>query len=314
MLRREEKRKPQVDLSVELAGVSLKNPVVVASGTFGFGREYCQFYDLGELGGICAKGLTLRPREGNPAPRIAETPMGILNSVGLQNPGVDAFISEELPFLRQFDTKIIANISGDSPEEYGVMCEKLSGAGVDLIEVNISCPNVKAGGMAYGTRPELAAEVTREAKRHAGQVPVMVKLSPNVTDITEIARAAEEAGADALSLINTLRGMRIDLNTRRPVLRMNTGGLSGPAVLPVAVRMVWEVSQAVKLPILGMGGVSRGEDAAQLMLAGASAVGVGTALFADPFAPLKVRDRLAELTEQYGLARTAQLTGGVLPW
>ncbi len=314
MLRREEKRKPQVDLSVELAGVSLKNPVVVASGTFGFGREYSQFYDLGELGGICAKGMTLRPREGNPAPRIAETPMGILNSVGLQNPGVDAFISEELPFLRQFDTKIIANISGDSPEEYGVMCEKLSGAGVDLIEVNISCPNVKAGGMAYGTRPELAAEVTREAKRHAGQVPVMVKLSPNVTDITEIARAAEEAGADALSLINTLRGMRIDLNTRRPVLRMNTGGLSGPAVLPVAVRMVWEVSQAVKLPILGMGGVSRGEDAAQLMLAGASAVGVGTALFADPFAPLKVRDRLAELTEQYGLARTAQLTGGVLPW
>ena len=314
MLRREEKRKPQVDLSVELAGVSLKNPVVVASGTFGFGREYSQFYDLGELGGICAKGLTLRPREGNPAPRIAETPMGILNSVGLQNPGVDAFISEELPFLRQFDTKIIANISGDSPEEYGVMCEKLSGAGVDLIEVNISCPNVKAGGMAYGTRPELAAEVTREAKRHAGQVPVMVKLSPNVTDITEIARAAEEAGADALSLINTLRGMRIDLNTRRPVLRMNTGGLSGPAVLPVAVRMVWEVSQAVKLPILGMGGVSRGEDAAQLMLAGASAVGVGTALFADPFAPLRVRDRLAELTEQYGLARTAQLTGGVLPW
>ena len=314
MLRREEKRKPQVDLSVELAGVSLKNPVVVASGTFGFGREYSQFYDLGELGGICAKGLTLRPREGNPAPRIAETPMGILNSVGLQNPGVDAFISEELPFLRQFDTKIIANISGDSPEEYGVMCEKLSGAGVDLIEVNISCPNVKAGGMAYGTRPELAAEVTREAKRHAGQVPVMVKLSPNVTDITEIARAAEEAGADALSLINTLRGMRIDLNTRRPVLRMNTGGLSGPAVLPVAVHMVWEVSQAVKLPILGMGGVSRGEDAAQLMLAGASAVGVGTALFADPFAPLKVRDRLAELTEQSGLARTAQLTGGVLPW
>ena len=314
MLRREEKRKPQVDLSVELAGVSLKNPVVVASGTFGFGREYSQFYDLGELGGICAKGLTLRPREGNPAPRIAETPMGILNSVGLQNPGVDAFISEELPFLRQFDTKIIANISGDSPEEYGVMCEKLSGAGVDLIEVNISCPNVKAGGMAYGTRPELAAEVTWEAKRHAGQVPVMVKLSPNVTDITEIARAAEEAGADALSLINTLRGMRIDLNTRRPVLRMNTGGLSGPAVLPVAVRMVWEVSQAVKLPILGMGGVSRGEDAAQLMLAGASAVGVGTALFADPFAPLKVRDRLAELTEQYGLARTAQLTGGGLPW
>ena len=303
-----------LDLSVSLAGVTLKNPIVVASGTFGFGREYSQFYDLSELGGICAKGLTLHRREGNPAPRIAETPMGILNSVGLQNPGVDAFIAEELPFLRQFDTKVIANISGNTPEEYGVMCDKLADAGVDMIEVNISCPNVKAGGLAYGTRPELAAEVTETAKQHAKHVPVMVKLSPNVTDITEIARAVESAGADALSLINTLRGMRIDLNTRRPVLRMNTGGLSGPAVLPVAVRMVWEVSQAVKLPILGMGGVSRGEDAAQLMLAGASAVGVGTALFADPFAPLKVRDRLAELTEQYGLARTAQLTGGVLPW
>ena len=315
MFEQEEKRTaPPVDLSVELAGVTLKNPVVVASGTFGFGREYSQFYDLGELGGVCAKGLTLRPREGNPAPRIAETTMGILNSVGLQNPGVDVFLAEELPFLRQYDTKVIANISGDSPEEYGVMCEKLAQAGVDLIEVNISCPNVKAGGMAYGTRPELAAEVTREAKAHAGQVPVMVKLSPNVTDITEIARAVEGAGADALSLINTLRGMRIDLNTRRPVLKMNTGGLSGPAVLPVAVRMVWEVAQAVKLPILGMGGVSRGEDAAQLMLAGACAVGVGTALFADPYAPLKVRDGLAELTVKYGLDRTAQLTGGVIPW
>lgn len=304
---------PNVDMSVNLAGVFMKNPVVVASGTFGFGREYGQFYDLSELGGICCKGLTLHPRTGNPPPRIAETPMGMLNSVGLQNPGVDAFITEELPELRKHDLAVIANISGNTPEEYGIMCEKLSRAGVDMIEVNISCPNVKAGGLAYGTRPDLAAEVTAEAKRHA-RVPVMVKLSPNVTDITEIARAAEEAGADALSLINTLRGMRIDLNTRRPVLRMNTGGLSGPAVLPVAVRMVWEVSQAVKLPILGMGGVSRGEDAAQLMLAGASAVGVGTALFADPFAPLKVRDRLAELTEQYGLARTAQLTGGVLPW
>ncbi|MCI9367899.1 MAG: dihydroorotate dehydrogenase [Oscillospiraceae bacterium] len=313
MLRREEKRKPQVDLSVELAGVSLKNPVVVASGTFGFGREYSQFYDLGELGGICAKGLTLRPREGNPAPRIAETPMGILNSVGLQNPGVDAFISEELPFLRQFDTKIIANISGDSPEEYGVMCEKLSGAGVDLIEVNISCPNVKAGGMAYGTRPELAAEVTKVAKNRSS-VPVMVKLSPNVTDITEIARAVAGAGADALSLINTLRGMRIDVDTRRPILKMNTGGLSGPAVLPVAVRMVWEVASAVDLPILGMGGVSKGEDAAQLMLAGASAVAVGTALFADPYAPLKVRDGLAETAAKQGLSAVRELTGGVRPW
>lgn len=302
------------DMSVSLAGVTLKNPVVVASGTFGFGREYSQFYDLSELGGVCAKGLTLHPREGNPAPRIAETPMGILNSVGLQNPGVDAFIAEELPFLRKFDTRVIANISGSTPEEYGVMCEKLAGAGVDLIEVNISCPNVKAGGLAYGTRPDLAAEVTEIAKRHAGGVPVMVKLSPNVTDITEIAKAAEGAGADALSLINTIRGMWIDVNTRRPVLKMNTGGLSGPAVLPVAARMVWEVAQATRLPILGMGGVSKGEDAAQLMLAGASAVAVGTALFADPFAPLQVRDGLADIAVRQGLGTVQELTGGVRPW
>ena len=278
----------KVDLSVVLAGVRLKNPIVVASGTFGFGREYGQFYDLSELGGICCKGLTLHRREGNPPPRIAETPMGILNSVGLQNPGVDAFIEHELPELRRHDLAVIANISGNTPEEYGVMCEKLS---------------------------ELAAEVTAVAKAHAGKVPVMVKLSPNVTDITEIARAVADAGADALSLINTLRGMRIDVNTRRPILKMNTGGLSGPAVLPVAVRMVWEVSCAVPgLPILGMGGVAKGEDAAQLMLAGASAVAVGTACFADPYAPVKVRDELAELAAEQGLARVADLTGGVRPW
>ena len=301
------------DMKVNLAGVELKNPIVVASGTFGFGREYAQFYDLGELGGICAKGLTLHRREGNPAPRIAETPMGILNSVGLQNPGVDDFIAHELPFMRQYDTKVIANISGNTPEEYGIMCEKLSQAGVDMIEVNISCPNVKAGGLAYGTRPELAAEVTEMAKKHS-TVPVMVKLSPNVTDITEIAKAVEGAGADAVSLINTLRGMRIDINTRRPILKMNTGGLSGPAVLPVAVRMVWEVSNAVKIPVLGMGGVAKGADAAQLMLAGASAVAVGTACFADPFAPVKVRDELAAIAENQGLASVAELTGGVKPW
>lgn len=302
------------DLSVRLAGVTLKNPVVVASGTFGFGREYGQFFDLSELGGICVKGLTAHRREGNPAPRIAETPMGILNSVGLQNPGVDAFIAEELPFLRQYDTKIIANLSGNTPEEYGEMCEKLSEAGVDLIEINISCPNVKAGGLAYGTKPALAAEVTETAKRHAGKTPVMVKLSPNVTDITEIAKAVEGAGADALSLINTLRGMRIDVQTRRPILKMNTGGLSGPAVLPVAVRMVWEVSQAVRLPILGMGGVAKGEDAAQLMLAGASAVAVGTALFADPLAPIHVRDGLEEILRKQGLGKASDLTGAVRPW
>ena len=302
-----------VELSVDLAGVHLKNPVVVASGTFGFGKEYGAFYDLSELGGICCKGLTPARREGNPPPRIAETPMGILNSVGLQNPGVDAFIAQELPELKRHDLAIIANISGNTPEDYGVMCEKLSAAGVDMIEVNISCPNVKAGGLAYGTRPELAAEVTAIAKKHAS-VPVMVKLSPNVTDITEIARAVEGAGADALSLINTLRGMRIDVNTGRPVLKMNTGGLSGPAVLPVAVRMVWEVANAVKLPILGMGGVAKGEDAAQLMLAGASAVEVGTALFADPFAPIKVRDGLEAIAERKGLDRVSGLTGGVKVW
>ena len=301
------------DMSVNLAGVELKNPVVVASGTFGFGREYGQFYNLSELGGICVKGLTPQRREGNPSPRIAETPMGILNSVGLQNPGVDAFIAHELPELKKYDLKIIANISGNTPEEYGEMCEKLSAAGVDMIEVNISCPNVKAGGLSYGTKPELAAEVTEVAKRHAA-VPVMVKLSPNVTDITEIAKAVAGAGADALSLINTLRGMRIDVESRRPILKMNTGGMSGPAVLPLAVRMVWEVSNAVNLPILGMGGVSRGRDAAELMLAGAAAVAVGTACFADPYAPVKTRDELREIAEKQGLKSVKELTGAVKPW
>ena len=303
----------KVDMSVELAGVSFKNPVLVASGTFGFGREYGELYDLGELGGICAKGLTPLRREGNPSPRIAEPPMGILNSVGLQNPGVDDFITGELPALKRSGARVVANISGNTPEEYGEMCEKLSEAGVDMIEVNISCPNVKAGGLAYGTRPELAAEVTEISRRHS-TVPVMVKLSPNVTDVTEIARAVADAGADALSLINTLRGMRIDVKTRRPILKMNTGGMSGPAVLPVAVRMVWEVANAVKLPILGMGGVAKAEDAAQLMLAGAAAVAVGTACFTDPFAPIRVRDGLEKIAREQGLARVSQLTGAVRPW
>lgn len=300
-------------LPVDLAGVKLRNPVVMASGTFGFGREYGELFELSALGGICCKGLTLHARQGNPPPRIAETPMGMLNSVGLQNPGVDAFVATELPWLRQFDTRIIANISGNTPEEYGEMCEKLADAGVDMIEVNISCPNVKAGGLAYGTRPELAAEVTREAKRHAGAVPVMVKLSPNVTDVTEIARAAADGGADALSLINTLRGMRIDVNSHRPILRMNTGGLSGPAVLPVAVRMVWEVHCAVDIPILGLGGVSGWEDAAQLILAGASAVGVGSAVFHDPMAPVKVIQGLEKWCAEQG-ASVSELTGKVQPW
>ncbi len=303
-----------VDMSVNLAGMVMKNPVVVASGTYGFGREFNEFYDISALGGICCKGLTLHPREGNPPPRIAETPSGILNSVGLQNPGVDGFIAHELPWLRQRDVKIIANISGNTPEEYGIMCEKLSDAGVDMIEVNVSCPNVKCGGLQYGTVPAMTAEVTEQAKKHAGTVPVMIKLSPNVTDITAIARAVEDAGADAVSLINTIRGMRIDVNTRRPILHMNTGGLSGPAVLPVAVRMVWEVANTVKIPILGMGGVAKAEDAAQMMLAGATAVAVGTACFADPFAPVKVRDGLEAIAAAQGLSRVGELTGGVRPW
>ncbi|BDF68225.1 dihydroorotate dehydrogenase [Oscillospiraceae bacterium] len=301
------------DMRVNLCGVELKNPVTVASGTFGFGREYGAFYDISRLGGISVKGLTPLPRNGNPSPRIAETPMGMLNSVGLQNPGVDAFIAHELPELRRHDITVIANISGNTPEEYGEMCEKLSAAGVDMIEVNISCPNVKAGGLAYGTRPELAAEVTAVAKAHSA-VPVMVKLSPNVTDITEIARAVEGAGADAVSLINTLRGMVIDVKTRRPILKMNTGGLSGPAVLPVAVRMVWEVHNAVKVPILGMGGISSGSDAAQMMLAGASAVAVGAATFADPFAPVRVLEELEAICDAQGLKSVTELTGAVQPW
>lgn len=301
------------DMRVNLAGVTLKNPVTAASGTFGFGREYGQFYNIDRLGGISVKGLTPLLRTGNPSPRIAETPMGMLNSVGLQNPGVDAFITHEFPDLRKHDLAIIANISGNTPEEYGAMCEKLSAAGVDMIEVNISCPNVKAGGLAYGTRPDLAAEVTAVAKAHAS-VPVMVKLSPNVTDITEIARAVEGAGADAISLINTLRGMVIDVNTRRPILKMNTGGLSGPAVLPVAVRMVWEVHNAVRIPILGMGGISSGADAAQMMLAGATAVAVGAAAFADPLAPLHVLEELEAICDRQGLLSVTELTGAVQPW
>ncbi len=305
---------PEVDLSVTLAGVRLKNPIVPVSGTFGFGAEYGQFFDVERLGAMCVKGLTLHPRTGNPPPRIAETPMGMLNSVGLQNPGVDAFLAQEWPRLKGLDTVTIANISGNTPAEYGEMCEKLSDAGVPLIEVNVSCPNVKAGGLAYGTKPELAAEVTREAKAHAGRTPVMVKLSPNVTDITEIARAVTDAGADAVSLINTLRGMRIDPETRRPILHMNTGGLSGPAVLPVALRMVWEVHNAVKLPILGMGGVSDAKTAVEMMLAGATAVGMGSAIFADPMAPVKTVEGLERWCADHGVAAAQELTGGCLPW
>jgi dihydroorotate dehydrogenase (NAD+) catalytic subunit len=300
------------DLRVDLCGVELKNPIVVASGTFGFGREYGEFYDLSELGAICVKGLTMHPKDGNKPPRIAETPMGILNSVGLQNPGVDAFCAETMPRLRDSGTRIIANISGNTPEEFRILAEKVSAAGVDLIEANISCPNVKHGGLAWGTQPEMAAEATRAVKSGAG-VPVLVKLSPNVTDITAIAKAVAEAGADGLSLINTILGMRIDVNTRRPILRNNMGGLSGPAVLPVAVRMIYQVAMAVDLPILGMGGVSTGADAAELMLAGASAVAVGTANFTDPMAAVHIRDELAAYLGRQNVDAAA-LTGTVEPW
>lgn len=300
------------DLSVSIAGVELKNPIITASGTFGFGREYNAFYDLSNLGAICVKGLTLQPRLGNPPPRIAETPAGILNSVGLQNPGIDAFITQELPFLRRFDTKVIANISGNTVEDYLEITRRAGSADVDMLELNISCPNVKAGGMAFGTSCASVASLVSQVRKVCAK-PLIVKLSPNVTDIAEIARAAESAGADALSLINTVLGMRIDVRTRRPILANNMGGLSGPAVLPIAVRMVWQVAQAVKLPIIGMGGVARGTDAAELMLAGASAVAVGTACFTDPYAPVRVRDEFSQYLAEAGVPRAAELTGGVRP-
>jgi len=300
-----------VDMSVSFAGVKLKNPIVSASGTFGFGREYGDFYDLSLLGGICVKGLTIKPRAGNRPPRVAETPMGMLNSVGLQNPGVDSFIEDELPFLRQFDTVVIANISGGTVEEYADMADKLSDAKVDMIEVNVSCPNVKAGGMQFGISPEGTAAVTEAVKKRSA-VPVIVKLSPNVTDISEIARAAESSGADAISLINTLLGMRIDIATRKPILRNNVGGLSGPAVFPVAVRMVWQVSSAVRIPVMGMGGVSSGDDAAEMMIAGASLIGAGTACFDDPYAPVRIIEELEGYLEKNGLSEARELVGKVV--
>ncbi len=299
-----------IDLTTNLCGVTLKNPVIPASGTFGFGHEYSDYYDLGELGGISVKGLTLNERPGNKPPRIAETPMGILNSVGLQNPGVDVFIEKELPYLRQFDTKIIANISGNSVEDYCVMTDKLCNAGVDMLEVNVSCPNVRAGGKVFGTDPDMVAQITKGVKEHAN-CPVLVKLSPNVTDIVSIAKSAEGAGADGIALINTLLGMRIDINTRRPILGNIMGGMSGPAVLPVAVRMVYQVRQAVSIPILGMGGITTGEDAVEMLLAGATAVSVGTACLVDPYAPIRIRDGIALYMERHGIEKVSDLSGAV---
>ncbi|MBE7034616.1 MAG: dihydroorotate dehydrogenase [Ruminococcaceae bacterium] len=300
-----------MDLKVNIAGVELENPIIAASGTFGFGREYSELFDLSELGAISVKGLTKAPRAGNPPTRITETPGGILNSVGLQNPGVDAFIRDEIPFLRQYRCKIIANMAGSTFEDYCEMAEKLSDADVDMLEMNISCPNVKAGGAAFGTNPDTVYEITKAVRPYAKH-PLIVKLSPNVSDITETAKAAEAAGADALSLINTLTGMAIDVKTRRPILANVVGGLSGPCVKPVALRMVYQVYKTVSIPIIGMGGIKNGEDAVEFLLAGASAVSVGTANFTDPYACIKIRDGLAKYMSEQGAYTINDLTGGLL--
>ena len=300
-----------VNLSVELAGVTLKNPVIPASGTFGYGREFAQVYDLDILGSFSFKGTTAQPRFGNPQPRIAEAPGGMLNAVGLQNPGIDQVIEEELPSIaRLFHGPVIANIGGNTVDEYAENCRKLNGCeNVGLIEVNISCPNVHCGGKNFGSDPRSAAEVTRAVKA-ASEKPVFMKLSPNVTDIAEIARACADAGADGLCLINTLLGMRIDLKRRRPLLANRTGGLSGPAVFPVALRMVWDVYEAVDLPIIGCGGVSSAEDVCEMMLAGASAVEVGAANLRDPAACKTIIERLPGVCEALGAERISDLTGG----
>ena len=299
-----------VDTTVNLAGVSLKNPVIPASGTFGFGREFASLYDLNVLGAISVKGTTREPRLGNPLPRIAETPAGMLNAVGLQNPGIDAVLREELPWLREhFSGPVIANVGGFSLEEYASNCERFAADdSVAILEVNISCPNLHCGGRNFGSSPETAAAVTR-AVRAVANKPVFMKLSPNVGDIAAVARACENAGADGLCLINTLLGMRIDIRGRRPILANRTGGLSGPAILPVALRMVWDVYEAVKIPIIGCGGISCAEDAAEMMMAGAAAVEVGAANLADPWASKKIVEALPDLCGRLGVGRIADLTG-----
>lgn len=300
-------------LDVEIAGVSFKNPVITASGTFGFGREYSEFYPLSKLGGISCKGITLRKRDGNPPPRIAETDAGMLNSVGLQNPGVDYFIKNDLPWLKKQGTVVIANVAGSMVEDYCETAEKLNDTCIDMVELNISCPNVKQGGAQFGTTCAGVESVTSAVRKHCKK-PLIVKLSPNVSDISEIAAAAESAGADAISMINTITGMKIDINTRQPILRNNTGGLSGPAILPVAVRMVWQAHKRVKIPIIGMGGISKWQDAVEILLAGASAVQVGTASFSDPYAPLKIIDGLGRYLDENKIKSVSELTGKVIEW
>ncbi|MFA5659061.1 MAG: dihydroorotate dehydrogenase, partial [Oscillospiraceae bacterium] len=296
------------DLSVKIAGVEFKNPVIPASGAFGYGREYERFYSLSRLGGIAVKGTTITKRAGNIPPRIAEAPSGILNSVGLQNPGIDHFLKWELPNLLTKETVIIANIAGSTVEECVEIVKKLEPTAVDMIELNISCPNVKQGGAAFGTSAASAEKITR-AVRAATTKPLMVKLSPNVTSITEIALAVESAGADAVSLINTLLGMRIDIMTKRPILHNNVGGLSGPAVFPVAVRMVWQTANAVKIPVVGMGGISSGDDAVEMMMAGASAVQVGAAIFSNPYAPLEIIDGIDNYLNNNGIKSVSEIIG-----
>lgn len=300
-----------VDLSIRLAGVELKNPIIPASGTFGYGREFAELYDLDILGSFSWKGTTGEARLGNPQPRIAETPAGMLNAVGLQNPGVDMVIQEEIPNIAKiFHGPVIANVGGFSVEEYVENCRKLEACSqVAILEVNISCPNLHAGGKNFGCDPVAAAEVT-SAVKEATRKPVFMKLTPNVSDIAEIAQACADAGADGLCLINTLLGMRIDLKTRRPLLANRTGGLSGPAIFPVALRMVWDVYQAVDIPIIGCGGVSTAEDAVEMMLAGASAVEVGAANLRDPYASKKIVEALPDLCERMGVEHISELTGG----
>lgn len=301
-----------VDTRVNLCGLELSNPLIPASGTFGYGQEFAQLYDIDLLGTFSFKGTTARPRFGNPTPRIAETPGGMLNAVGLQNPGVDAVIETELPALAKiFHKPVMANVCGSTVEEYVAVAEKLSACPqVGWLEVNISCPNVHAGGLAFGTTARGAAQVTEEVKKVAGDKPVILKLSPNVTDITEIAKACEGAGADGLSLINTLLGMRLDLRKRKPILANQTGGLSGGAVFPVAVRMVWQVYEAVEVPIIGMGGVSSARDVIEMMMAGATAVGIGAANLTDPYICKKILEELPPVMEELGISSLKEIIGG----
>ncbi|MDY3366985.1 MAG: dihydroorotate dehydrogenase [Zhenhengia yiwuensis] len=300
----------KIDLSVNIGGgLILDNPITTASGTFS-PRESSEFYDLNELGAMITKGIANVPWEGNPTPRIAETYGGMINSVGLQNPGVDYFIEHELPFAKQFNTKVIANVAGRSIEDYCEVVEKLSETDVDALEVNISCPNVKKGGIGFGVQCDLAGSVVKEVRR-VSKKPLIIKLSPNVTDITEIAKAVEAEGADAISLINTLLGMKIDVHRMRPVIANKMGGFSGPAIKPVAVRMVYQVRRAVNMPIIGLGGIMTGEDAAEFILAGADAISVGTAALVNPIAPVDIKRELVEYMERYGFKNLAELRGAL---